>query len=426
MNLSHLPKIPAGSLVLVTGPSGSGKSQALPLIRDLLPSECKEAQPSIDLNAPLIDGWDVEPKVAIRRLTSVGLGDPVTWVRRPDELSVGQGQRLVLADLLASSGDLIIIDEFLAGLDRITAKAVAWTTQRAIRASGKTAVFLTANDDLIEDLSPDFGIICNWEEKPTIFAAEEVRQYSTVLDELSYRRGTSADWLKLKHLHYAAGNPATYESIHCLDHSDYDGPVAVMVISYPGLHSAARNLATQGRYLMGSMHERAKRVNREVRLMSRIVVVPELRQTGLASRLIREAVSRMTERYLETSTSMGPFTSFCERAGFQSIPQDDSKPEGEWVGFLIENSLPATDALSSIALAEWVDGLSVRKARRGRQLVWQLYHHLVLHRRTRKSKPLRVPANNDPRWAPAFEMGAVRATTRPTYYIMPIRHHIEE
>lgn len=422
VNLQNLPDIPAGALVFVTGPSGSGKSQALPLVIDRLQGSSEQAEPSINLNSPLIDGWDVPPKEAIRRLSAVGLGDPVTWCRTPSELSVGQAQRLALADLLAAPQPLIVIDEFLAGLDRITAKAVAWTSQRAIRAAGKTAILITANDDLIEDLSPDLGITCNWTPTPTYWAGEDIKPQSTVLDELTYRRGLPVDWLRLKHLHYQAGTPASLDSVHCLEHPDYDGPVAVMVFSYPDLHSSARNLATKGRYLRGSATENAKRVNREVRRMSRIVVVPELRQTGLAALLIREAVSRATFRYLETSTAMGPFTTFCERAGFQPTPQENSKPEGQWTGFLIENSLPATTALSSIALAEWINNLSVRKARKGRQLIWQLYHHLVLHRRTRKQKPIRVPPLDDKQWADAYEVAATRAINRPTYYIMPIKH----
>ncbi|KKM97819.1 hypothetical protein LCGC14_1164180 [marine sediment metagenome] len=422
MNLSHLKPIPAGALVFVTGPSGSGKTQALSIISDLLPPGGQLAQPSIDLNRPLIDGWNIGPKEAIQRLTAVGLGDPVTWVRTPGELSVGQAQRLALADLLASDGNVIIIDEFLAGLDRLTAKAVAWTTQRAIRKAGKTAVLITANDDLIEDLAPEIVITCNWSPEPVIGTTDDPLPSSTISREISYRKGSTMDWLALKHLHYAAGNPATYHSIHCLDHPECEGPVAVMVLSYPDLHSAARNLATRGRYLTGNQNENAKRVNREVRRMSRIVVVPELRQTGLAARLIREAASKVDCRYIETSTAMGPFTSFCERAGFQSIPQERSRPEGDWVGFLIENSLPAITALSSIALAEWISKLSVRRTRTGRQLIWALYHHLVLHRRTRKKKPSRVPPADDPQWPDAFALAAVRATSRPTYYIMPIKH----
>ena len=426
VDLTRLQPIHPGTLVFITGPSGSGKSQALPIVRDLLAFEAEECQPTLDPDKPLIDAWSVPPKTAIQRLTAVGLGDPVTWVRVISELSVGQRQRLGLADLLASPGNLIVLDEFLAGLDRITAKAVAWTAQRAIRASGKTAILITANDDLIEDLAPDIGITCNWTPKPTIWAGEDVPRESTVISEISYRKGSTVDWLALKHLHYAAGNPATYDTIHCLDHPAHEGPVAVMVLSWPDLHSGARNLATNGRYLTGTATENAKRLNKEIRRMSRIVVVPELRQCGLAAHLIREAASKVSLRYIETSTAMGPFTSFCERAGFQSIPQERSKPEGEWVGFLIENSLPAQAALSSLEIAKWIKSLSVRKARQGHQLVWALFHHLVIHRRTRKKPPCRVPPLSNPQWSEAFEVAAHRATSRPTYYIMPISHDLPE
>lgn len=409
----------------MTGPSGSGKSQALPIIRRHLAFEAKEALPSFDHSKPLIDGWDVAPKVAIRRLTAVGLGDPVTWVRIPAELSVGQLQRLQLADLLASDGNLIVIDEFLAGLDRITARAVAWTAQRAIRAQGKTAVLITANDDLLQDLAPEFCILCNWTPEPIIGSTDDPPRNCSVIDQLSYRHGSTIDWLTLKHLHYQAGNPATYSSVHCYDHPDHEGPVAVMVLSYGDLNSGPRNTATKGRYLTGSPADRARRLNNEVRRMSRIVVVPELRQMGIASRLILESVAKVDLRFLETSTAMGPFTSFCERAGFHSVAQEHSKPEGAWVGFILANSMPPQIALSALDLNHWLKSLSVRKAREGHQIIWTLYHHLILHRRTLKKKPERVPPLSDPQWDQAFELAAARATNRPKYYIMEINQGLE-
>lgn len=424
MNLSNIPQIHPGNIVYVTGPSGSGKSQALPIILERIPIADDQAVPSIDTTKPLIDGWDVPPKVAIARLSAVGLGDPVTWCRLPSELSIGQAQRLMLADLLAHPAPLIVFDEFLAGLDRITAKAVAWTSQRAIRKAGKTAVFLTANDDLEADLAPDITIKCNWSPDPDYVFATDIPPRSTIDSELIYTPGITQDWLALKSLHYAAGNPATIDSVHCLRHPDHDDPVAVMVLSYCDLHSAARNLGTRQRYTMQSPTENARRLNREVRRMSRIVVTPELRQIGLASRLIQEVASVSTLRYLETSTAMGPFTSFCERAGFQPIPQERSRPEAAWVGFTLVNSLPATDALSSPALLAWVDSLSVRKRRQGRQLIWALYHHLVLHRKTRKTAPKRIPPDTDPQWGEALNIAATRAITRPVYYLMPLKQHL--
>ncbi len=410
----------------MTGPSGSGKSQALPVILERIPCWDDQAIPTIDHTKPLIDGWDIPPRTAVARLSAVGLGDPVTWCRIPEELSIGQRQRLMLADLLAYDAPLIVVDEFLAGLDRITAKAVAWTAQRALRKSGRTAIFITANDDLEEDLSPDITIQCDWTPDPTYRLRSGYNQQSSIDAAITYRTGTSADWNSVKPLHYAAGNPATIDTVHCLDLEGHHGPVAVMVLSYPDLHSAARNLATKQRYTSGSPTDNAKRLNREIRRMSRIVVTPELRQIGLASRLIREVASKVQFRYLETSTAMGPFTSFCERAGFHPVPQDLSRPEAEWVAFTIENSLPANDALSSAALSAWICRLSVRRARKGKQLAWKLYYHLILHRKLRRSAPRRVPSDSNPQWPEAFRVAASRAINRPTYYIMPIRHSLEE
>lgn len=366
---------------------------------------------------PLIAQVSGDPLDASKRLSAVGLGDAFTWCRRPSELSDGQRARFELARWLASDAPVIVIDEWLATCDRVTARAVAWATGRALRAAPRPAIFITSHDDLIDDLGPGLHVRVGWSPEPTVTARVSTLPACSVLDELEYRRGDHDDWCQLRHLHYAAGEPATVHSYHVLTHPLIDHPAAVAILSYPDLHSAARNLATDNAYSIAGSRKAAQRLNREVLKLSRIVVTPELRGVGLAHRLILAALGSVDARYVESVTAMGRFSRFLERVGFREVPQTPAPVEAELQDWAVASRVPPTVLLESDGLADWLDGQSVRVQRTGRRLVWKHYHHFVLHRRTRKRPPARIPGPDHEGWPEAFDVAARRLFDRPQYYI---------
>lgn len=373
---------------------------------------------------PLIEQWQIPPEVAVKRLTEVGLSDPFTWCRTPDELSDGQRARFRLCWMLHSTDGPLIIDEYLATLDRITARAVAWATQKALRKRGRGAILVTSHDDLIDDVAPDLLIRVGWSPDLQISYADARPPTSSIHADISYRRGDANDWHQLRHMHYAAGDPATVHSYHVLECVDMDTPAAVAVISFPDLHSAARNLATDDAYRIGGDRIRAQRLNREVLKLSRIVVTPELRGCGLASRLVAEVWDSLQARYLECVTAMGPYSRWLEHSGFREIPQTAAKIEAELMDWSSRTQIPARVSLDADELQEHIDGLSVRKARTGRRLVWCYYHHFVLHRRTRSPRPKVIPGPKDPRWPEAFDVVARRLHGRPQYWMIGPRDDV--
>jgi GNAT superfamily N-acetyltransferase len=348
----------------------------------------------------------------------VGLADAFTWARSYDELSDGQRARFDLAWLIFQQADLICIDEWLAKLDRITARAVAWTTQRALRSFGVAAILVTSHDDLLHDLSPDVHIKMGWTDEPAVDYAVAGRPTSTLLADITYERGTAADWAQLKHLHYAAGDPATCHSYHVLRHPDLAQPAAVALLSYPDLHSAGRNHATRDAYLLGQDKSAITRLNREVLKLSRIVVTPELRGIGLARMLITNIIANVGVRWIECVTAMGRYSGFLGSIGFTNIPQAAGPEEGELLDFCEAENMPAHAALVAEDFLTWLDSLPVRRRRRGRRLVWLYYHHFVLHRRNHKQKPGCIPGRNDPRWPAAADLVTRRVHERPSYWII--------
>lgn len=374
--------------------------------------------PAPRVDAVLLDQWPDAPTRNAHRLTPVGLSDPIMWAMFPAMLSVGQRARLELAMWLAGDFPVIVVDEWLGALDRVTARAVAWATGRALRAENRGAILLTAQDDIADDLHPDYHIQTTWSGEPNIDCRIGDAPLCSIHADITIAQGSITDWKAVKHLHYAAGDPATIKQIWTARMRPEGTIVGVVCYSYPDLHSVARNLATDCRYQIGRGQHQAQLLNAEVAKLSRMVVLPEYRGIGLAGRLIAESVPNLGCRYVECVTALGNHSQFLSHSGFREVPQSPSDQEAEMMDFAAREGLPPSAALDSEQVIGWIDQLSVRKAREARQLIWQVYHHLVLYRRSRKPVPRRVADGTDPRWGDAIEVVTRRLADRPSYWLM--------
>lgn len=390
----------------------------LPLINDRLLNPATLTYPTHDESKPLIDSLPLPPEKAVKLLSAVGVADAFSWCRLPSELSDGQHARFLVASHIASAQQVLIIDNFLNGLDRLTAAAVAWSIQKTIRSYKRTLIVLTPHADLQEHLQPNTAIRTSFGNAPLVTHHDQWLSESPILQAITYHRGTIQDWHSLSHLHYAAGDPATTHSYHVLRHPSLSHPAAVALLSYPDLHSAARNLATENAYKIGGSRTQAMKVNREVLKLSRIITTPELRTIGLTQLLIGSLIPTINARYLECTTAMGRYTGFLQRLGFTEVPQTAHPTEAALSEFMEVNQVPLQVLMDPVAFQGLSDSLSVRKGRELRKVVWNYYHHFVLHRRTRKPVPKVVPAPADPRWTEAYEIAAKRAVDRPAYFIL--------
>jgi putative ABC transport system ATP-binding protein len=101
----------------------------------------------------LIGAGRLDPAEADRRarelLERVGLEGQA--LRRPDELSVGQRQRVAVARALAARPRLVLADEPTAALDRSSGRAVVDALHALAKESG-AAVLLVTHDDRIFDV----------------------------------------------------------------------------------------------------------------------------------------------------------------------------------------------------------------------------------------------------------------------------------
>jgi len=91
---------------------------------------------------------------SIEVLNISGLSDAVFYRARFTELSTGQKERAKLASLLAERPNLIIIDEFAAHLDALTAQRVARKLSEIARRHGITLIVATNRPEVLRALSP--------------------------------------------------------------------------------------------------------------------------------------------------------------------------------------------------------------------------------------------------------------------------------
>jgi ABC-type ATPase with predicted acetyltransferase domain len=169
-------EIEQGDVVYVTGQSGSGKSTVLrELVGQMSAAGIQVAD--IDkvelLDKPLIDQIGKDTAEALNLLSIAGLNDAYLFIRKPKELSDGQRYRFKLAKIIESGAKVWVADEFLAVLDRTTAKVIAFNLQKVARKVGATLMVATTHTDMVDDLAPNLYIEKRYREKIEIVRSPE-------------------------------------------------------------------------------------------------------------------------------------------------------------------------------------------------------------------------------------------------------------
>ncbi len=124
----------------------------------------------------------------------------------------------------------------------------------------------------------------------------------------------------LARFHYRAGRPATVArrpggGFAVVQASEDGETVGVLIASMPTVIGTWRRLPWPGAYNGIEKSETAKRLNAEVRCLSRVVVDPRWRGRGVAAELVRWYLARALTPRTEAVAAMGVYCPFFERAG---------------------------------------------------------------------------------------------------------------
>lgn len=170
-------EVKQGDVVYITGQSGSGKSLLLKELEKQMGERGKKVvnldHIALDNSKPLIDQIGENTNDAIHLLGLAGINDAYLFVRKPSELSDGQRYRFRLAKAIETKADVWVADEFLAVLDRIAAKVIAYSLQKTARRSGATVIVATTHTDMVPDLGPDLYIEKRYREKLRVEAIQD-------------------------------------------------------------------------------------------------------------------------------------------------------------------------------------------------------------------------------------------------------------
>ncbi len=188
------------------------------------------------------------------------------------------------------------------------------------------------------------------------------RRPCTLTEEVRIERGTRAAWRALAPLHYRGHGAGAITDVFAMRHGAGGRPtrVGVLVYSRSPLSLAARNRATGGRYRLGRLGRvaLADLVNRELRIVSRVVVAPNWRGLGLAARLVRETLPAVGTPYVEALAAMGRVHPFFERAGMTAYPPS-APPQAERLRSALDAAgLDLSVAHRPAAMAEALETLS--------------------------------------------------------------------
>lgn len=137
--------------------------------------------------------------------------------------------------------------------------------------------------------------------------------------------GNLNDYRQLAAYHYRDGRPGVVRVVFVLRPKRAMGslgskPAGVIVYAMPHPRMELRTVATEGIFADLDRQTELALINRNVRCIARVVIEPRFRGIGLATRLVRETMTKANVPIVEALAVMPRVNPFLERAGMQVYP----------------------------------------------------------------------------------------------------------
>lgn len=136
--------------------------------------------------------------------------------------------------------------------------------------------------------------------------------------------GDLNDYQGLAAYHYRDGRPGAVHTVFVLKPRRPIGslgsrPAGVIVYAMPHPRMEPRTVATEGMFANLDRQTELALINRNVRCITRVIIEPRFRGIGLATRLVRDTMTRVNVRIVEALGVMPRVNPFLERAGMQAF-----------------------------------------------------------------------------------------------------------
>lgn len=370
---ASLPMPAPGESLALTGPSGAGKTLALqallratPGAREVVP--LKQAQ----LRRPVLELFDpaLPSELVLRALARAGLADGRLWGLRAGQLSAGERRRLELALALCGlpNGSLLVADEFDAHLDATTARVLACNLRRVARSMGLRLAVSTHRLETLPLLAPARILdVCEGVSR------ELPRPASTELpEEIEIVPARARDYARFERWHYLGpGRPGPTCLALLARHAGCD--VGIALFGWPHLLLAVRGQALPQYAPARIKAEGAAALNRDVRLLQRVVVDPRWRGVGVSQLLIRAGLQRLGVAHVECVAQMGAFSDFLLSADFRHAGEvAPPATVRRLAAFLRRHGIEPATLLEPASRMACLESLPPRESRRLHSLLHQL------------------------------------------------------
>lgn len=312
-----------GTVVLVTGPSGSGKSSLLHAIADKAGRTLHVSAARFAGNRNVVDcvAPNAPTAMALEILTACGLGEPRLWVRRFRDLSDGERFRAAMARtiglaLQAGGTPVIICDEFTSILHRRIARGIAFNLRKLVTRYRLRLVVATTCDDIASDLQPDQHVVLGDGDVEVVERLPR-RQAISLQRRARVARGSVRDYRVFGPMHYRHRDSLGFvDKVFLLKDRRGGDAMGILVFAHAPIELSLRNRATDGRFIRN-----VRRLNKELRILRRLVMHPDVRGCGLGHYFVRETLPQVGVRFIEALAAMGTVNPVFEKAGMHCIGQ---------------------------------------------------------------------------------------------------------
>jgi hypothetical protein len=235
-------------------------------------------------------------------------------------------------------------------------------------------------------------------------------QNCSVCENLQIVSGCLDDYKLLARYHYRGGHPGPTTAVFALKAETMitgvldRKTIGVVVYSTAGPGLELRNIATGNFFCSLDRSTQLSLINTNIRRISRLIIEPQFRGLGLASRLVRETMPLLNVPIIEALAVMGWINPFLERAGMKAYKAKPAASSVQFIEALSLVGIEQTELIDPHRIQHKFDRLGDSEARFIEQ---QIRFFLKSHGR-RRDMP---PGIERTRYI------LTKLTARPVYYI---------